>query len=755
MNRMRTVPTKLGLAAFFAASGLFGACNSRGGGGSTPPDHGLQNLQFDARVDIDVGAGGLGQMIARDLDGDGRVDLAVASWTGVSVRIAHGNPDGTFSVLAPLATPSSALALDAGDLNGDGRLDLAVACVRDGGTQIPNITVFEQDANHAWLPGYSFALAHSPSSIVVGSVDGVHTDMFVALEEEREVWQLRVTAPQTISLVAKLSSLAAGDGSPVTVALIDANGDGPLDVAVGERHVAGGFPDRAMLYTNDGFGNFGVPIELATNLNWPIVQTVDADGDAFPDLAISQIYGDDVFLLSGSATGFSAPAAIPFGAGQFSVTFGDFDADGTRDIAAPLFAQGSVAVRTQKTLGTYDSPNYFNLGNGARSLFSVQLPGDQRTDLVCSNFDSVSVLKGRGDGTFVSMRGFPVGDRPQYVRAADFDADGKLDVVSVDQFQEDVVFLRGKGDGTFDYVAAVPLDPSTQETPGYLIIGDFDEDGLPDAMASVLESHAVQLMRNKGGLPLSSLQVDRIQVGNEPRGIDTADLNGDGHLDVVVANSLDHTLQVLLGHGDGSFDAQLPIPLADRPLTVYCADLDGDGNADVALGVGELDGSGAKLLTWRGDGQGHLGLASSDALTSTALVMASGDFDRNGLPDLALSQFGYPSDSIYVLINKGHFKWTQQKIKVGNNPGTLLVADVDLDGKPDLIAPLGIGQLRVLLGDGKGGFQTSYPKFALDLPSPFSTNASAWADVNGDKLPDLLLIAPESIHLWVGLNTSH
>src|SRR5689334_21620987 len=116
--------------------------------------------------------------------------------------------------------------------------------------------------------------------------------------------------------------------------------------------------------------------------------------------------------------------------------------------------------------------------------------------------------------------------------------------------------------------------------------------------------------------------------------------------------------------------------------------------------------------------------------------MARGDFDRNGLPDLALSQFGYPSDSIYVLIKKGHFTWTQQKIKVGNNPGTLLVADVDLDGKPDLIAPLGIGQLRVLLGDGKGGFQTSYPKFALDLPSPFSTNASAWADVNGDKLPD-------------------
>jgi hypothetical protein len=185
------------------------------------------------------------------------------------------------------------------------------------------------------------------------------------------------------------------------------------------------------------------------------------------------------------------------------------------------------------------------------------------------------------------------------------------------------------------------------------------------------------------------------------------------------------------------------------------ADLDGDGFRDLALAVGEFDGSGAKLLSWRGDGLGHFALAASNALASTALVMSPADFDEDGRVDLALSQFGYPSDKVYVLGNRGSFVFTPTALQVGHNPGTLEVADVDEDGHQDLIAPLGTGRLRVLLGTGKGTFESQYPEFALDLPSPFATNASAFVDLNGDSLPDLLFVAPESRHLWVGLNQSH
>ncbi|MCE9595275.1 MAG: VCBS repeat-containing protein [Planctomycetes bacterium] len=733
------------------------ACNHKSGGGTTPPGTGLQHLAFETRTDVELNSFGLSQSIAPDLNDDGLVDLAVGSYGSRAILVAVGRPNGTFLALAPLPTPTYPLSIAAGDVGGDGRIDLVAACVREGPTSFPGVSVFEQDSTGAYTDSFSLSLPHNPGSIVIGSIDGVHEDMFVSIEEQREVWQLRVDAAHSINFVAAYTSAATGaDGAPVTTALVDENGDGLLDLAVGERRVSGGAADRVVVFKNVG-GVLGSPYVLAPFVAWPIVIAVDADGTSIPDLAIAQIEADDVIVYHGNAGGFGAgaPDVIAFGARQLGVGFGDFDGDGVRDAAASLFEEGAVALKNGSSGGAWGAARYYNIANGPRSVLPFQLPGDTKLDLAVSAFETVSVLRATGGGDFQAMQGFPIGDRPQYVRCADFDGDGNQDAVSVDQFQQEVVFQRGLGDGRFQFVAAVPLDPSSQETPGYMIVDDFDEDGLQDVITSVLESSELQLMRNQGGLPLSSLRVDRIPVGAEPRGLDAADLNDDGHLDVVVANSVDHTMQVLLGNGDGTFVSEVPVPLADRPLTVHVADLDGDGLEDLALAVGELDGSGAKLMCWRGDGAGHFALVTSSNLDSTALVMSSGDFDENGAVDLALSQFGYPSDKVYVFRNGGAFQFKQSKIQVGNNPGTLEVADVDLDGHDDLIVPLGIGRLRVLLGNGKGGFQTTSPKFALDLPAPFSTNALAFVDLNGDDLADFLFVAPESRHLWSSLNQSH
>lgn len=734
------------------------ACNHKSGGGTTPPGTGLENLGFKTRVDVDFGSFGFSQALAPDLDQDGLSDLVVGSYGSRALLVAAGRPNGSFLPLLPLPVPAFPLAVAAGDLGGDGRIDLAAACVKAGPFEPACVTVYEQDTSGAYTQSFSLALPNDPGSIVIGSLDGVNQDMFVAIEEQRAVWQLRITAPHVLSLVAAYRSGVpeVSDGAPVTAALVDDEADGDLDLAVGERRVGSSQPDRVIVYTNVA-GTLTGPRVLNPQVAWPIVLAVDSDGSSEPDLAIAQIEADDVLVYRGAQSGFSATTleTIDFGAKQLGVGFGDFDGDGEFDVGASLFEEGALALRPGLSGGGFGAARYFNTANGPRSVLPLRLPGDIKLDVAVSAFETVSVLRASAPLDFQAMRGFPIGDRPQYVRCADFDGDGFQDAVSVDQFQQDVVFQRGLGDGTFEYVAAVPLDPSTQETPGYLIVEDFDEDGLQDVITSVLESSELQLMRNDGGLPLISLRVDRIPVGAEPRGLDAADLNGDGHLDVVVANSLDRTFQVLLGVGDGTFVAGLPIPLADRPLTVLLDDFDGDTFVDLALAVGELDGSNAKVLFWRGDGQGHVALVSSLATTSTALVISRADFDEDGRVDLALSQFGYPSDKVYVLANHGGFQFSASAIAVGNNPGTLEVADVDVDGHDDLVVPLGIGRLRVLLGTGKGGFETTPPEFALDLPSPFATNASTFVDLDGDGLSDLLFVAPESRHLWVGLNQSH
>jgi hypothetical protein len=528
---------------------LLPACNHKVGGNHAPPSTGLDHLGFKTRVDLDLGAFGLAQAIAPDLNQDGLSDLVVGSYGSRALLVSVGRPNGSFLPLAPLGVPAYPLAVAAGDLGGDGRVDLAAACVRAGPTTPACVTVFEQDANDAYGASFSLVLPNDPGSIAIGSIDGVHQDLFVAIEEQRAVWQLRVDAPQTLSVVAVLQSGVpqVSDGAPVTVALVDDHDDGDLDLVVGERTVAGGAPDRVVVFTNVGGALAGARI-VDADVSWPIVLSVDADGIGGPDLAVAQIEGDDLLLFHGDALGFrpETEEAIAFGGNQLGADFADFDGDGKRDVAAALFEQGALVVRANAGPGQWSPARFFNTANGTRSVLPIWLPGDARPDLAVSAFDTISILRSLGGGDFQAMRGFPIGDRPQYVRCADFDGDGRLDAASVDQYQQDVVFQRGLGDGTFQYVAAVPLDPSSRETPGYLIVGDFDEDGLPDALASVLEGAALQLMRNQGGMPLASLHVDRIAVGNEPRGLDAADVDGDGHLDVVVANSADHTFQVLL-----------------------------------------------------------------------------------------------------------------------------------------------------------------------------------------------------------------
>lgn len=729
-------------------------CESKSGGGGGSGGTVLTDLEFETREDVDVGAAGLGQCIVQDLNGDGIQDLAVVSWLGLSIRVAMGEVDGSYQNLPELPVPSSPLVLAAGDVSGDGRIDLVAGCVDFGGTGLPSVTVYDQDSLGLYTQSYSFVLPTRPTSIALGAPDGGTAQIFVALEEERAVWQLGVDAPHSLSFVASYDTLALGGGAPVTVALVDVTGQGTPDLVAGERAVSGGQPDRVVLFPNDLSGGFGTPVVVLPSVQWPIVQSLAADADAFQDLAVSQLEADEVVVLYGGPTGLSAPVSLDFRGKNLSAAFGDFDGNGLWDAAAALYEQGSIGVKLQTAPGVYDQPASFNATNGPRSLHAAVLPGDKRLDLVCSGFGAISILRGKKHASFVAMRGFLVGDRPQYVLCADFDDDGHPDTCSVDQFQQDVVFQRGLGQGLFEYVAAVPLSPTSQETPGYLIVGDFDEDGLPDVLASVLEDAAVQLMRNDGTLPLSSLRVDRTPVGNEPLGLSSGNLNEDAHLDAVVANSVDHTMQVLFGNGDGTFVQQLPIPVGDQSLTVQCADLDGDEFTDVALCTGQFDGSNAKLSLWRGDGQGHLALAEQQALEAVALVMSCGDFNLDGLCDLALSQADYVPDSVFVLINEGDFQFTSNRIQVGHNPGTLVVADVDNDGIDDLICPLGTGSLRMLLGDGFGGFQTTYPDFAVDLPSPFAVNASAWCDVDGNHLPDLLLVSPESPYMWISLNKS-
>jgi Bacterial Ig-like domain (group 3)/FG-GAP-like repeat len=357
---------------------------------------------------------------------------------------------------------------------------------------------------------------------------------------------------------------------------------------------------------------------------------------------------------------------------------------------------------------------------------------------------------------------------PFSIAVGDVNGDGKPDLVVADWFQGcsgvsgpgEVDVLLGNGDGTFQ--APVSYASGGIQSLG-VAIGDVDGDGKPDlVVVSSCASGGGTCYGQVGVLIGNGDGTFQPVVGyptgdSAPVSVTIADVNRDGHPDLIVANSC-HTLPgggcttpgsagVLLGNGDGTFQPSVIYPADPNsyivPLAV--ADLNGDGHLDVVMGGGQGVANEAIVSVLLGNGDGTFQPEISyDAGGTGPSFLAVADVSGDGHPDVVVAM-SESSGVLSVLLGKGD--GTLQAPVVYNAGGdsttSVAIADVNGDGHPDLIAASsynttgspGPGELGVLLGNGDGTFQA-----AQAFPSGGSGQTSvAVADVNGDGKPDLLL----------------
>jgi hypothetical protein len=203
------------------------------------------------------------------------------------------------------------------------------------------------------------------------------------------------------------------------------------------------------------------------------------------------------------------------------------------------------------------------------------------------------------------------------------------------------------------------------------------------------------------------------------------DFNGDGKLDLAVADYGSSSVSVLLGNGDGSFQAQRTFAAGNYPHSLAVGDFNGDGHLDLATSTG-------KILLGNGDG-------TFQAPTTFAAVggsaVAVGVFTGDGDLDLAVTGPGIPNRGVGVYLGNGDGTFQAPRYNlVDLFPNALAVADFNGDGIPDL-AVSGNSSVGVLLGNGDGTLQT-----ADDYPAGPKPTAVVSGDFNGDGFPDLAVI---------------
>ncbi|MYS06687.1 hypothetical protein GTW71_09610 [Streptomyces sp. SID6041] len=278
---------------------------------------------------------------------------------------------------------------------------------------------------------------------------------------------------------------------------------------------------------------------------------------------------------------------------------------------------------------------------------------------------------------------------------SDIDGDGDQDVVSQDARGNVALVWRGDGTGALGVGTAVQLNPApgcdtsgdnpcVVRFPTDVAVGDFDGDGTPDLATSNTNTHNVSVVLGHGDGTFGTAAQFGLGGGTAPQSIATADLDGDGHLDLVTSNTSTGTLSVLPGDGDGGFGTASSVPAGvTLPSRLELGDVDEDGTPDAVVVAPGAPGRVAVLL---GDGAGGFGpanvLSAGANLSSASVADPNGD----GHPDLVVSSAGSHEVVVWEGDGTGAFGTPLAfGLGGGRSPQATAVADLDGDGRVDVV----------------------------------------------------------------------
>jgi uncharacterized repeat protein (TIGR01451 family) len=612
----------------------------------------LQSLGSQSPVDAAVG----------DFNGDGNLDLAIIPGAG-SPFVLFGNADGTFrsGPTFPNIPGYQNIGLAVSDFNGDGRDDLAFAISNSSavelflGGQFSGLTVSSTHSGSftaggrgtyqlsVYNPGFVFSgvpvsvTDTLPPGLTVNSIGGAGwncTQAALTCTQYNGVFSMTIYSPitLTVNVSSSLPPSILNNQVAVTASGDTNSGTDPTSVVTPTTITLAASPNPATL---------GQPVILTAT------PTAGATGTV-------------LFLADGLAAG-----TAPISGGQATLTTSmpssgllylqaNYSGDGTH--AASSSTEISETVRSAPANGfapaaTYSAPAPVALASG-------DFNHDGIPDLVTANFgaNTVSVLLGRGDGSFGPNTDYAAGTNPGAVAVADFNNDGQPDIAVVNEFANCVTFLLGNADGTFR--AAVTVATGIDEPIG-LAASDFNGDGKADLLVFGTNSPWL-LLGNGDGTFQPSVALSHGSPGA------VGDFNRDGKIDFAIADPLgDGYGPALLGNGDGTFPQAIPISGLSA-ASIAVGDLNADGKPDiVALSAGGA--SGVSVFMGNGDGTFQQPVFYTTPTQATSILLA----DLNGDGELDV-----------VALNVDNSTYSGGSVLFGNGDGTLLPATALPAGAP-------------------------------------------------------------------------
>ena len=683
--------------------------------------------------------GAFGYHITADFNNDGHADILTGRdfRQGNGERLWLGNGDGVFpdSILVA-ATPSRTNARSVVDFDQNGLLDLVTAT-----KQFTSGRTHRELQLHLGIGDGRFADAETVYAgdgafreFASGDLnrDG-HGDLIGYDWLDRLVvgWFSNETGtligPTTLATIPSVSSIE----------LHDFDEDDILDILI-----AG--DDLYLARGVDGSNNFQFETLSTAAGVFSGAWGGDIDGDDQLDVVASYAAsgGGGVRLLRGNSEGgFETLTDFSLSYAPGALAVADANGDGLLDIAV---GGDHLAIMT-------------NMGDALFSSVS-EYPTPIYGDLAIADLNEDGRVEFVGDyivHTDENLRPiartiYNVGDLPTDAKLADADGDGNLDIVSTNLDRDALTILWGDGTGDF----TMPVDLPAAVDPRVVLVGDVNEDQLPD-LVHTGDSGELTLLLNEGNRSFSA-------PGEIPQGVGAivpafGDFNGDQHLDIAITLDGPPRVTLVEGVGDGTFRVGESIELTERARRIKVADLNADGHADLLLGGYRTP------AIYYGDGTGAFPTQVPLAVSGDLMDFDAADLNGDDILDVLV--VGSSGDYLIYTSSGDNYTSSFGTFSVpdrGTGPVAFELTDINRDGFIDIVGIL--GALYVAPGDGTGHFDTTLvydaDHFVDYLQEDFSGRAFQYAhrltlgDIDHDGDSDVVSIRSHNGELSIIPNLS-
>jgi hypothetical protein len=360
----------------------------------------------------------------------------------------------------------------------------------------------------------------------------------------------------------------------------------------------------------------------------------------------------------------------------------------------------------------------------------------------------LSIAHAQGDGVtnypgnFTLASSPSVGFHPFSACAMDVNGDGRMDLICANESNPGTLtVLTNNGSGGFVSSGTITAGANLIS----IVASDLNGDGKLDLACADFTANMLTVLTNNGsgGFVFASSP----GTGGGPACVVAADVNADGKMDLISANTSGNTLTVLTNAGNGNFVIATNIPVGSNPEAVCAADVNNDGKMDlICANYGSGNGTTLTILT--NNGSGVFATASTPTVGGGPLSVTAADVNGDGKPDLICSDTKV--NMLTVLTNNGSGGFaTSGNYPVGSFPYHVCAADVNNDGKIDLIsANFSSNSLSMFTNNGSGGFA-----LAGTLNTPSEPDYVLAADLNGDGIMDLVSVNDGNSTLSVLTNT--